>query len=398
MTRSHLWCVGVCASFAVTLNVAAQPTRAVAPPSVEFREPFTRISSVRELRDGRIIVADSRENTLQLIDLARGVARPIGRQGAGPAEWSMPSTLFALPGDTTWMIDPSTDRYFVILPDGTPGRTIPFNQFPAFLTDGLTGVDRSGRMLTINERRNANPEAGTSGVVDVMRYDRRTKRVDTVANLAWPKDEMSVARSLPNGMLQMSTNLPFAAHDIALLANDGRIAVVRAAPYRVEWIATSGVVTRGPVASAPRIKITDAERQAFIRSQIRPGRIITSAPVGAPPPSTTAAAPRARAQTLSNSELDALMNPDMKWPAEKPPFLHQNGAHIAPDGRVWVQRTRAHNDSIPVYDIFDAGGRVVERRSLPKRTRLVAFGAKSIYLARTDDDDLLWLQRIPYPQ
>jgi hypothetical protein len=62
---------------------------------------------------------------------------------------------------------------------------------------------------------------------------------------------------------------------------------------------------------------------------------------------------------------------------------------------VWVLRTRAHDDSIPVFDVFDGAGRVVDRVALPKRTRLVGFGAaNAVYLARTDDDDLIWLQRV----
>jgi hypothetical protein len=47
-----------------------------------------------------------------------------------------------------------------------------------------------------------------------------------------------------------------------------------------------------------------------------------------------------------------------------------------------------------MFDVFDAAGRVVERVTLPKRTRLVGFGNSAAYLARTDDDDLIWLQRI----
>ena len=88
-----------------------------------------------------------------------------------------------------------------------------------------------------------------------------------------------------------------------------------------------------------------------------------------------------------------MTNPDMIWPAVKPPFL-SGAVQIAPDGRVWVLRTRAHDDSIPTFDVFDAVGRVVERVALPKRTRLMGFGAGVVYLARTDDDDLVWLQRV----
>ena len=88
-----------------------------------------------------------------------------------------------------------------------------------------------------------------------------------------------------------------------------------------------------------------------------------------------------------------MMNPDMAWPAVKPPFL-ANAVQVDPAGRVWVLRTRAWNDSIPTFDVFDANGRVIERVALPKRTRLVGFGNGVAYLARTDDDDLVWLQRV----
>ena len=67
-------------------------------------------------RDGRVLVSDSRDKTLQLIDLFRGAAQPIGRLGAGPGEWASPSRLYALPGDSTLMADFSNNRYFLIDP------------------------------------------------------------------------------------------------------------------------------------------------------------------------------------------------------------------------------------------------------------------------------------------
>src|SRR5262245_36417207 len=95
------------ALFAPTVGMAqaagAVPTRPIGKVDVEYREPFTTVTSVRELRDGRVIVADSRDKTLQLIDLVKGSAAPVGRSGSGPAEWLNPTRLFALPGDTTMM-------------------------------------------------------------------------------------------------------------------------------------------------------------------------------------------------------------------------------------------------------------------------------------------------------
>lgn len=369
--------------------LAQVATRPIGKVDVEYPEPFTTISGLRELRDGRVIVSDSRDKSLQLIDLARGMATPVGRAGAGPGEWGFPGRLYALPGDTTMMFDVANGRIFVINPDGTPGASIRLDENGRLYSTEQLGVDAAGRMLLAADRRAARPTDPSVGIADVMRYDQRSGRLDTVATLARPKGERTAARMLPGGMMHLATNLPLAAQDLAGIAPDGRIAIVRASPYRMEWIALDGRRTLGPVAAAPEIRITESEREAFIRSQIRPGAILVRGPSGpAQPPKGRSTTPK-----LSSADFKAMMNPDMTWPAVKPPFL-AGAVHMARDGRVWVLRTRAHDDSIPVFDVFDGAGRVVERVALPKRTRLVGFGSGTVYLARTDDDDLVWLQRV----
>jgi hypothetical protein len=364
-------------------------TRPIGKVDVEYPEPFTAISGLRELRDGRVIVSDSRDKSLQLIDFERGTATPVGRAGAGPGEWGFPSRLYALPGDTTIMFDVANGRIFVINPDGKPGASIRLDESGLLFSSEVLGVDAAGRKLLAASRRPARPTDPSFGVDDVMRYDRRSGRLDTVATLAKPKGEQTAARMLPGGMMQMATNLPLAAQDLAGIAPDGRVAIVRAAPYRIEWIALDGRRTLGPIAAAPEIRVTDDEKEAFMRSQVRPGAILVRGPSGpAQPPKGQSTTPK-----LSSADFKAMMNPDMTWPAVKPPFLAA-ALHIARDGRVWVLRTRAHDDSIPVFDVFDGAGRVIERVALPKRTRLVGFGSGTVYLARTDEDDLVWLQRV----
>jgi hypothetical protein len=80
------------------------------------------------------------------------------------------------------------------------------------------------------------------------------------------------------------------------------------------------------------------------------------------------------------------------WPANKPAFLG-GAASVAPDGRLWVLRARAYTDSVATYDVFDAQGAVSERVALPKGMRLVGHGASSVYVVRTDQDDLQHLLR-----
>lgn len=63
--------------------MAQVATRVLGKPDIEYREPFTAISGLRELRDGRVIVYDARDKTLQPIDLARGIATAVGRTAQG---------------------------------------------------------------------------------------------------------------------------------------------------------------------------------------------------------------------------------------------------------------------------------------------------------------------------
>ena len=47
--------------------------------------------------------------------------------------------------------------------------------------------------------------------------------------------------------------------------------------------------------------------------------------------------------------------------------------------------------------MFDATGKVVSRVALPADTLLLGFGNGTVYLARSDEDDLQYLQRYKLP-
>jgi hypothetical protein len=89
----------------------------------------------------------------------------------------------------------------------------------------------------------------------------------------------------------------------------------------------------------------------------------------------------------------ALGEPD--WPAVKPPF-RDGTSQVAPDGSLWVQRYGAA-DAPLVYDVFDTSGRLARQVTMPKGARVVGFGARSLYVATTTDDDLETLSRYPRP-
>lgn len=388
--------IAVSAASVLTAPAPAQapvPTRTLSKPTFEYSEPFSSITGFRELRDGRVILSDSRDKVLQVIDLATGKSEKIGREGAGPAEWSMPSRLSAYQGDSTLMTDFSNGRYFIITPDGKPGTTIRQSDQGRLARASLVGSNVFGQLVMSEAVWDAKGES-FSGLTHVLRWDRRSGRTDSLTTLRGPVGERNGATMTGNGMIRTFTNLPLAASDIAVAAPDGRVAVVRASPYQVEWYHQDGIVVHGRPAIPSAIRVTEAEKKAFLASQLRPGSFQMRAAGGALP-SAGGAAAGARTPSFSAAEAEAMTNPEMTWPALKPPFP-ASGAMIDTDGRLWVPRTRAYNDSIPTYDVFDSAGRVVERIVLPKGARLVGFGRGVVYLSRIDEDELLYLQKYRY--
>jgi len=387
-SASALTARGLLATALLALPAPQQqpPLRRLGAPEVVYSEPFTAVTSVRELRDGRVLVADARDKVLHLVDFRTGTATRVGREGAGPGEYGIPQSLVALPADTTLLYDPMNGRLLLILPDGTPGPVLRVTE-PNPATQGPPrAADLRGHFYYELPRPAEPGGRYHASKADILRIDRANSRTDTLATLQLPERFTTAVRVLPGGMVRRFTNKPLAPQDVAAFAADGRVAVARARDYRVEWLATDGEKVVGPATPYQRVRITGAEREAFLRSQTRPGSIIVT---GRPGAGAGPGAPRAAPIPPGRG---AFEEQPVEWPEYMPPFL-AGAAAIAFDGRLWVLKTRVHEDPIPVYDVFDGAGRLVERVALPAGTRLAGFGRGVVYLARTDADDLLWLGR-----
>ena len=102
------------------------PERTLSKPEIEFTQPFSEVTAIRELRDGRVIVVDGRELKAQVIDFRAGTVATIGRNGDGPGEYRWPRQLYALPGDSSLLPDQAGGRLLIITPDAKPGELIGF--------------------------------------------------------------------------------------------------------------------------------------------------------------------------------------------------------------------------------------------------------------------------------
>ena len=70
--------VAVSAS-ALEAQAAQVPVVSLTRPEAELEEPFDQVSAVRELRDGRVVVADLFAKAVSLADFRSGALTKIGR-------------------------------------------------------------------------------------------------------------------------------------------------------------------------------------------------------------------------------------------------------------------------------------------------------------------------------
>jgi hypothetical protein len=273
----------------------------------------------------------------------------------------------------------------ILTPEGKAGGFISTSGDPPGSAEMFTpaAADRVGRFYAIDRTGEAPPARvvpgqGGGAAPDsqvIARIDRRTwqrERLGKVSRRAFIPGP-TAPRSGPGPAPPFSTVDQWAVHP------DGRVAVVSVSPYRVTFIATNGRHTTGPVLPVERVRVTTAHREAWLELLRQPGPAIMST----------------RGGGVTYGMMRPPFPPPEVWPDYLPPFLAE-AVSFAPDGLLWVHRTAAA-DAPPTYDLIDESGRIAARLTLPQRSRLVGFGARSVYLVRLDEDDLEYLQRYPLP-
>jgi hypothetical protein len=366
-----------------TLAAAQQPLE-LAKPNAAYAEPFTQVASIRELRDGRVLVLDRRDRLVLLVDMRKGTAQRVGREGTGPGEYTQPGRLFALPADTTAIYDGPSRRFVLAGPDGKTGD--------AFRLDLATGGgqrrggvpkwgDAEGRVFTEGSPYAAG-ELRAADSTAIARFDRAARSGDTLAWVHLDKETIQI-RNLPDGGASVSNGVrAFASRDDWVALPDGGVAVVRVADYHVDWYSSSGERVAGPIVKADRLPLSEADKARARKERLAAMRsaMPRNGGIAGPPPPT-----------------DPVGLPDLTFPPVKPPFEVGN-VFARPNGEVWVLRSRRVADPIAMYDVFTRGAGLIGRVAFPPRTRLIGFGNATVYAVRLDEDDLQYLERwtLPY--
>ncbi len=359
----------VVAVASVATAAQSQPVRlGVVQATIE--DPRTHITGVRELRDGRVVVLDSAERTVHVADFRAGTMQQIGREGDGPAEYRNPFRLFAWRGDSSAVFDLSRTRALLIIaPDAKPVSTL--SLAGASGNPGPTGPEKADQVGHVYSRIRVAPAESPDSMV-VARWTVAEWRRDSVARVS--VKYVSTVPGPPDG----HGTAPFATRDQWTVSADGWVALITQSPYRVTWLPPRGPRIVGPELPDGRTPITNGHKVWWRADKSKPFTKYMLDSRGLVP----------------ITEKRTFVEPDA-WPTHVPAFIGED-AMVAPNGSVWIPRTRIEGEPATV-DVVNRAGRLERQIVLPQRARLVGFGRSNVYLAVRDSDDFERLARAPLP-
>src|SRR4029078_7938240 len=136
-----------------TVTASAQPLAEtpLGKPTARFAGEFSLIHGVRELANGSVLIADPINALFTRLDPTLQKMDTLGRVGRGPGEYMQPDGIWALPGDSSMLVDLGNNRLSLVAPNGKLGKTMPMmagesggDGPPAMML--IAGTDRSGAL------------------------------------------------------------------------------------------------------------------------------------------------------------------------------------------------------------------------------------------------------------
>src|ERR1044072_6523425 len=93
--------------------IAAQPRVVRLGAFDSTPDKFTRVVALRELADGRAIIADRREVLVAAVSFDAAYSRSIGSVGSGAGQYRAAGPLLPMDGDSTALIDGAAGQWML---------------------------------------------------------------------------------------------------------------------------------------------------------------------------------------------------------------------------------------------------------------------------------------------
>jgi hypothetical protein len=332
-------------------------------PAATVGTTFQQVSNVVELADGRLALADVKARQFLFVNPATGELQSIGEHAdtiwpldSFPTRHKIPGFVLRLRGDTLGLVDFGAERTTLWTEGGVALGVI--NRQPVGGHNQPLNYDALGNSYKEDVRSvMGGLEPGDEVKYDslnVLRIPRGDTIADTVARLKlppWGDGRFGEQKKIVSTI--------FGNRDLFGVLPDGSIWAARASNNAVDWRDPAGKWQTGPGRSYSRISVTEQDKDNFL-SRLRAQMTQAGAPAGI----------------------------ELSYPfAEyKPPF---SAGVTGLDGEVWLQRSRALGDSVPVWDVVGRDGKEIRAVQLPRGTALGGFGANgAVYVIRRLDGDV----------
>ena len=342
----------------------------------------------------------------------------------------MPASLLGFKGDSSLLLDPSSQSMLVLDPTGKIARVMAFPSSQDAMALGLPGAGYDGRGHIIYRGaplpafRGFRPGAAMAppefpDSVPILRIDLASRVRDTLAWMKVQKLKFEVNRT-EDGHTSITSQInPLPIVDEMALLPDGSVAVLRGKDYHVDFINADG--TRLAAAKIPFDwqRLTDEDKIALIDSvKAARARMGNTAPTvalggaggpqvalggaggggtpqisiqigggpGARPDGPAGAAAGAQRQQLS-------FVPASDLPDYKPPFF-AGSVRADAEGNIWVRTIPTKSiPGGPVYDVINRKGQLVERVQVPVNSTVVGFGQDGTVYLTVREGDNTFLQK-----
>ncbi len=322
-------------------QVSANRTYVV--PKWKTAEGYSRVTGVRELGDGRVLLADAKQNELWLLDSSGKEVRQLSRVGSGPTEYRSLLAIIPALADSSYVVVRDQRRFLLIDPSGNPSRTFLFPDGLGTSAGSARAVDAKGRLLFT-----ANDFGGSiRPTAPLIAWNPTSHRVDSLAELlvAVPKvDSVSVT----NGFQLRRRLVPFSPEDGWAMLPGGRVMILRAK------------------AGTPDILMPNGEYRK-----------------GAPLPW--------KPEPLTSREARDIQD---KYGVVPPPFkpgFDPAGIWSSPDGEVWVQSNFNSKDPARFF-VLNSDGKGIATAVLPAGRYLISLSRSRVYTGFRDDDGFVWVE------
>jgi hypothetical protein len=385
------------------------PIRQLGPVIAVAKEPLGAVSTVRHLPDGRVLVNDIIGRRVVMFDSSLSTSTLIAdtTSATASAYGVRPGGMIAYRGDSTLFIDPASLSMLLIDPNGKIARVMsaPRAGDVGFLVGGPfgnPGFDQLGRLVyraPPSFMMRGPPPSGNRlpdfpsppDSAALVRFDLATRKLDTATFFKTPKITMNVTRSAEGGMRVNSTINPLMQGDDWAILSDGTIALVRTKDYHVDWLSPQGTLTSSPkipfqwerLSDEAKVALVDSAKAAIQRARESgqfaggggPGGVTVA--TGGNTTVTTVGAGGGAAGGLPR---EITMVSPSELPDYRPAFA-PGSTRADTDGNLWI-RTSQHVEGIPVYNVINRKGELIDRVQLPKNRVLAGFGPGGVvYLA-----------------